>query len=79
MNDGTFQKMGKSSARMFGPPCILVCGYGVDEQEKILALFKSCDLSQHPVVFAAEHDQDKILKELVVQQTSAAVGIAIRS
>lgn len=67
MPDNTIQKIEKSEERLYGPPCILVCGYRADEQESILSLFASCGLFRHPVVFVAEDDSDTLLRELVKQ------------
>ena len=69
MADNTFQKIEKSEERLYGPPCILVCGYPADEQESIRSLFASCGLSGHPVVFAGEDDGDTLLGELVKQES----------
>jgi len=76
MTDNTFQKVGKSEKRMFGPPCILVCGYGADEQEGIVALMETCGLGHHPIVFAATTDGETILRDLVQGPSGQGKGRA---
>ncbi|MBW1780416.1 MAG: DUF3783 domain-containing protein [Deltaproteobacteria bacterium] len=74
MNDSSFQKVEKSEKRMFGPPCILICGYKGDEQEMILSLIKRCGLSRHPVVFATEDDANLILRDIVTVESGKGRG-----
>jgi len=74
MNDNTFQKVGKTEKRMFGPPCIIICGYRVDEQETILSLIETCGLSRHPVLFATEEDADMILRDIVTAESGKGGG-----
>ena len=76
MTESTFQKVGKSEKRMFGPPCILVCGYGAEEQDRILALFEKCGLSPHPVVFSAKEDEGATLGELVRMDDGQGRGVS---
>jgi len=64
MTDATFQKVEKSEKRMYGPPCLLICGYRADEQEQIFSLIETCGLSGRPVVFAGEGDAEKTLGDL---------------
>jgi hypothetical protein len=76
MNDNTFQKVGKTEKRMFGPPCILICGYRADEQEMILSLIETCGLSRHPVLFATEEDADMILRDIVIAESGKGRGLS---
>ena len=76
MNEGTFQKVGKSEKRMFGPPCILICGYGADEQDKILSLIETCDMSVHPVVFAAQEDAGMTLGQILRMESGKGRGLS---
>jgi len=75
MTDSTFQKVGKSENRMFGPPCLLICGYKADEQERILSLIEACGLSRHSVVFAGENDADAILGDIVKMKSGKGRGL----
>lgn len=76
MTDNTFQKVGKSEERLYGPPCILISGYKVAEQASILSLIASCGLSGHPVVFVGEDDGDTLLRELVRQESGKGRGLS---
>jgi len=76
MTDSTFHKVGKSGNRMFGPPCLLICGYKADEQGQILSLIEACGLSRHPVVFAGEDDADAILGDIVKMESGKGRGLS---
>jgi hypothetical protein len=76
MHYNTFYKLGRSEKRMFGPPCIIICGYRYDEQEKILSLINSCGLSGYPVVFAREGDADITLKDIVKTKSQIGQGFS---
>lgn len=76
MTDGTFQKVGKSETRMFGPRCLVICGYREDEQEEILSLIGACGLSGCPVMFAREEDADASLGEIVTAESGKGRGLS---
>ncbi len=76
MTDSTFQKVGKSEERMFGPPCLLICGYRDDEQEQILSLIEGCGLSRHAVVFVGKDDEDAILRDIVKAESGKGRGLS---
>jgi len=76
MTDNTFQKVGKSEKRLYGRPCILICGYRADEQAAILSLIASCGLSGHPVVFAGEDDGDTLLRDMVRLESGKGRGLS---
>ena len=65
MDKGTFHKVGKSKKRMFGPTCLLICGYHTSEQEGILSLIKTCLSAEVPVIFATKEDEQKELCEIL--------------
>jgi hypothetical protein len=76
MTDSTFKKVGKSEKRMFGPPCLLICGYRADEQDQILSLIETCGLSGHAVVFAGTDDEDAILRDMVQAESGKGRGLS---
>jgi hypothetical protein len=78
MTDATFRKVGKSGKRMYGPPSILICGYGADEQAQILSLIQDSGLSGRPVVFACESDANTTLRELTEMETGKGQGVSSR-
>lgn len=75
MSDGTFQKLGKSTERMFGSPCVLVCGYRAEEQEDIIELLDLCGLSRLPVVFASDDVAGISLGEVVRFESGTGKGV----
>jgi hypothetical protein len=76
MAEASFHRVGKSQKRMYGPRCILICGYRSDEQEQILSLFRTCGLSDCPVVFAADADADTSLGDLVTLESQKGKGLS---
>lgn len=76
MTETTFQKVGRSEERMYGPPCILICGYRADEQQQILSLIQTCGLSGHPIVFAGEEDADTTLGDLARTEPAKGKGLS---
>ena len=76
MAEAAFHKVGKSAKRMHGPRCILICGYGADEQEQILSVIQTCGLSAFPVVFASDEDVDAYLRDLVKMESGKGQGVS---
>jgi len=76
MADASFHKVGRSEKRMYGPACILVCGYMAEEQGQILSLIKRCGLSDRPVIFASEPDADTTLAALTEMEDGRGRGIS---
>ncbi len=75
MGKGTFRKVGESENRMFGPTCLIICGYDSSEQEEILSLIKEC-LSELPVIFAAKADSGTKLGEMAASKAGKGRGIS---
>ena len=75
MTDATFQKVGKSHKRMYGPPCLVICGYRADEQKEILSLIEGCGLLKQGVVFAGESDAGAILGDIVKKESGKGRGL----
>jgi hypothetical protein len=76
MAEAAFHKVGTSAKRMHGPRCILICGYGADEQDPILSVIQSCGLSACPVVFASDEDADTYLRDLVRMESGKGQGVS---
>lgn len=52
----SFERMGRTEARMFGPRVLLVCGLQPEEQEGLAALVSQRGYPELPLVFAgADH------------------------
>jgi hypothetical protein len=56
MEQGEFQKVGKSEERMYGPWKLLVCGYPVEEHTPFLSFLEAAGFKDVPVVFVTEPD-----------------------
>jgi len=76
MEQGEFQKVGKSEDRMYGPRKLLVCGYSVDEQEPFLAFLESLGFADLPVVFVTEEDLHLSLEILLARGDKNGFGMA---
>jgi len=63
----SFKKVGESKKRLYGPRCLLVCGYAVDEREKVKQLLCEKTFDQIPVVFSTVSDREILVKTLVVR------------
>ena len=67
MSEGTFQKVGKSAKTLYGPRAALVCGFSSEEQKALMAFMAGIELTDLSVVFAAEADNETLLKDLVTR------------
>ena len=65
MEEGTFEKVGQSEERMYGPKGILVCGYPPTEHKFFLLFVEKAGFNDRPVVFVRSDDASKSLKELL--------------
>ena len=74
MAKGTFKRVGKSKKRMYGPRRILVCGYPPGEQSSLLCLLEQNGFKDLPVIFVAEGDTSKTLKEMLGLEDKAGLG-----
>lgn len=74
MEDGTFEKVGRSEQRMYGPKGILVCGYPVSEHTFFLLFMEKAGLDDRPVVFVRTEDASRPLKELLSLSSGWGLG-----
>jgi hypothetical protein len=65
MSEGTFRKIGESAEPMYGPRAILVCGFTPSEQETVMKLLDSIQLTDVSVIFATPEDTEICLGELL--------------
>ncbi len=64
--EGSFRKMEQGSEnRLYGPPCIVVCGFPAEEQELFIRFASSLKDDQPRAVFCGENDHEILLKEIV--------------
>ncbi|RLB05591.1 MAG: hypothetical protein DRG59_00650 [Deltaproteobacteria bacterium] len=74
MEKGSFQKVERSSKRMYGPWKIVACGYRANEQQRFLDLLKGIGFDDLPVVFVGEAQKDMTLKELLEKPHGTGIG-----
>ncbi len=55
-HEGTFQRVGKTDQRMYGPRGVLVCGYPASEHSFFLSLMEKNGLAAIPVIFVTDED-----------------------
>lgn len=65
MEEGTFEKVGQSEERMYGPKGILVCGYPPSEHRFFLLFMEKAGFNDRPVIFVSTEGASKCLKELL--------------
>lgn len=74
MHRNTFQKVGRSRKRMYGPEKILVCGYKASEHEDFVSFLGKLGLGSVAVVFVGDGDGNVLLKELLKRKTRSGFG-----
>jgi hypothetical protein len=65
MSQGSFEKVGISSERMYGPRKIALCGYTLSEHRVFIKLLESNQLTPLPLAFAGDADLEKSLGEIM--------------
>jgi hypothetical protein len=76
MEDGTFEKIGQSEERMYGPKGILVCGYPSSEHRFFLLFMEKAGFNDRPVIFVRTEDASKSLKKLLSLSSAWGMGEA---
>jgi hypothetical protein len=76
MNEGTFQKVGKSAKRMYGPKGILVCGYSPAEHIPLADVLGQIGFNDRPIVFVRNEDLNKTLRQLLNSDDRTGMGNA---
>ena len=74
MSDGEFQKIQESDERMYGPKGILVCGYPPPEHRFFGMFMDKAGFSDRPIIFPANEDAGRTLKELLGLTTGSGMG-----
>ena len=74
MSEGTFQKMGKTEERMYGPKGILFCGYAAAEHQPLANALEQIGLGDRPVIFVSDSDAEKLLKEVLAYENHSGMG-----
>jgi hypothetical protein len=76
MNEGTFHKMASSEKRMYGPKGLVVCGFPPAEHAPLAAALDQIGFNDRPLIFAAEKDSAKTLKEVLSAEDRSGMGYA---
>jgi len=63
----SFKQVGESKKRLYGPHCLLVCGYAKEEREAIKRFFAEKTFNQIPVVLSTESDREVLVKTLIAR------------
>ncbi len=74
MSQGSFEKVGTSSERMYGPRKIALCGYTASEHKVFIQLPERNQLTPLPLVFAEEADLEKTLGEIMALPDKSGLG-----
>ena len=74
MTEGTFQKLGQTEERMYGPRGILFCGYATGEHQPLTNALEQIGLGDRPVIFVTDSDAEKLLKEVLAYENHAGLG-----
>lgn len=65
MNEGAFEKVGKSEKRMYGPEGIVICGYSPEEHAPFAQALEQIGYGDRPFIFATDEDLEKTLGEVL--------------
>ncbi len=68
MSHTKLKRVGDSKKRMYGPRCMLVCGFSSDERRTILSMTKNKKLKDIPVVFTAIKDRLELMKNMLTRE-----------
>jgi hypothetical protein len=74
MSEGTFEKVGESDERLFGPRKILVCGFPASAQLIFKNMLSGAGLGDIPVVFAALNQAEKKVGDLLELPGGSGTG-----
>ncbi|MFP4446372.1 MAG: DUF3783 domain-containing protein [Desulfosudaceae bacterium] len=76
MNGGTFQKVGQSEQRLYGPRAMLVCGFALSEQEAFADMLARQGLADVAVIAAAAAEENERLGDLLARPDRSGRGAA---
>ena len=74
MTEGTFQKLGHTEERMYGPKGILFCGYAADEHQPLANALEQIGFGDRPVIFVTDLDAERLLKEVLAYENHTGMG-----
>lgn len=65
MSQGTFKKVKPTTKRMYGPRSVLACGWPAEQQPELLGLLEKIGITEVPVIFLTDNQQDQALEQLL--------------
>jgi hypothetical protein len=68
MSHAKLKVVGESKKRMYGPRCMLVCGFSPDQRRAILDMIKNKKFKNMPVVFSSEETRHALVKDMLVKK-----------
>ena len=74
MTEGTFEKIGRSADKMYGPRGILFCGYPAAEHQPLTDALEHIGFGDRRIVFVTGADADKTLKEVLAYRDRSGMG-----
>jgi len=74
MSEGTFQKLDKSTERLFGPKALVICGYGAAEHRPLVNALEQIGFGDRPLIFVNDKDMRKTLKEVLSAEDRCGLG-----
>jgi hypothetical protein len=74
MTNGTFEKIGKSEERMYGPKGVIVCGYPPPEHEPLANALEKLGLGDRPIIFVANNTASETLKDVLTFENRSGLG-----
>ncbi|NCC26155.1 MAG: DUF3783 domain-containing protein [Deltaproteobacteria bacterium] len=73
--EATFTRLGQADEPMFGPRALLVCGFPVQDQIKLLrGLSGAGSLGDLNVIFATDEDQELVISEILDREHRSGMG-----
>jgi hypothetical protein len=74
MTNGTFEKIGKSEERMYGPKGIIVCGYPPPEHEPLANALEKLGFEDRPIIFVTNNNASETLKDVLAFENRSGLG-----
>jgi hypothetical protein len=74
MNEGTFEKIGKSGDRLYGPQGLLICGYPPDEHAPFAQALEGMGYGDRPFIFVTDGDSRKTVGEVLTLGDRSGIG-----
>jgi hypothetical protein len=74
MSNGTFEKMGTSEEKLYGPKGIIVCGYPPPEQEPLASALEKLGFGDRPIIFVTDNTAFEPLKNVLTLENRSGIG-----